>query len=670
MSGGLFFDRRCRVAALLPALLLAPLGVALCQEPEALTGFAVTTRNYDNQRTGANTAEKTLNAGNVKFSSFGKLFQVSVDDQVYAGILYASGLSIAGGSHNVFFVETVNNTVYAFDADRAGSPLWQRNFNNGGRPTNNTEVGSKCGTFRDFRGHIGIVGTPVIDPNTMALYFVTRTVDSDGTTRQRLQAINIADGTDRPNSPHVIGTINAVTNNQRPGLALSQGVVIVAWSSYCDTPPYNGRVSAFDATTLAQLGSFNATATGSLAGIWMAGAAPAFDSSGNLYLTTGNGTWDGTNNFGETVLKLDPPSLSRLDWFTPSNVSSLNSGDLDLGSAGPILVPGNNLLVQGGKQGRAYLLDINNMGHMVSGDTQIQQSWQAVDTTVRPSNTHHLHNTMIAWNSPQGLNLYSWGENDFARAWRFNTGTHKFNTPAFAAGSILPPIGMPGGMMTLSANGSAAGSGVLWGASPFSGDANHNTVPGRLDAFNAETMALLYSSTMNSADNANTFAKGAPPLVANGKVYLASLSNSVSVYGLTSTFEAEALPVAAFSSGRSLHNTSGTPYSGGQGMILEGHAVGDFAAFTVNVPQARSYNVRTRVKKLNNRAIWQLSVDGVNLGGTVDGFSATQQWVEIPIGNMTFKTAGNHTFRFTVTGKNANSSDFWIALDYVKLAPR
>src|SRR5262249_37313123 len=253
MNSASLLDVRLCAAVLVPILALGAPARTRGEELAALTGVNVTTRTYDNQRTGANLSEKTLSASNVNGSTFGKLFQVSVDDQVYAGILYASNLAIAGGTHNVFFVATVNNTVYAFDADKAGAPLWQRNFNNGGRPTNNTEVGSKCGTFRDFRGHIGIIGTPVIDPATQAMYFVTRTVDGDGTTRQRLQAVNIADGSDRPASPHVIGSINSVTNNQRPGLALSQNVVFVAWSSYCDTPPYNGRVSAFDSTTLAQL---------------------------------------------------------------------------------------------------------------------------------------------------------------------------------------------------------------------------------------------------------------------------------------------------------------------------------------------------------------------------------------------------------------------------------
>src|SRR5262249_47736078 len=149
----------------------------------------------------------------------------------------------------------VNNTVYAFDADHAGgvgvaAPLWQRNFNNGGRPPNHTELGQACGSYNDFSGNIGVVGTPVIDGGSRTLYVVTRTVE--GGFVQRLRALNITTGNERT-AAVTIGGINAATNNQRPALALSQGKVYVAWSSHCDTNPYNGRVMAFDAGTLAQM---------------------------------------------------------------------------------------------------------------------------------------------------------------------------------------------------------------------------------------------------------------------------------------------------------------------------------------------------------------------------------------------------------------------------------
>ena len=523
-------------------LLLAAFALA-GPEARAQGVFNVPTRSYNNQRTGANLSETILTASNVNSSQFGKLFMLTVDDVIYAQILYVSSVPIGGSTHNVIYVATANNTVYAFDADTLGSPLWQRNFNGVGVPSVNTQLGQACpGGYLDFIGNIGIVGTPVIDTQTRTMFFVTRTVES-GATVQRLRAIDITTGADEANSPQVIQasvpgtgdggttvTFNPVTENQRSALSLSQGVLYIAWASYCDTPPYHGWVLAYNETTLAQVGAFNTTPNGTGSGIWMAGAGLAFDASGNAYFGTGNGSTDDVSSFGESLLKLASSSLARLDYFTASNYSTLNANDGDFGSSGPVMLPGTNLLTTGGKEGRLYLLNTSNLGQEVAGDTQIPQVFQAVDTTIRPTATHHIHNISPTWNSPEGLNVYVWGENDFLHAFRFNTSTQALTTPAFANGSILPPVGMPGGMMTISANGSQAGSGVLWAAVSSNGDANHAIVPGNLYAFNAETLALLWSSTGVGDDPLN-FSKGSIPVVANGKVYLGGMSNFVNVYG-------------------------------------------------------------------------------------------------------------------------------------------
>ncbi|HEV2964741.1 MAG TPA: hypothetical protein VG649_23135, partial [Candidatus Angelobacter sp.] len=385
----------------------------------ALSQVSVLTRGYDNQRTGTNLSETVLNQSNVNASQFGKLFQLQVDDQVFAQVLYMHGLSIAGGTHNVAFVATANNTIYAFDADTAGAPLWQRNFNNGGRPTNHTEVGGNCGSYLDFSGNIGIVGSPVIDATTNTMYFVARTIEN-GSTIQRLRAINVTTGADRATNAQV--TIQAsgfdpVIQNQRPSLALSSGVLYIGWASFCDTGAYHGWLMSYDASSFSQLGVFNTTASGSQGGIWMSGIAPAFDSNGNLYFSTGNGTFDGSNNFGESLLKLAPRTLGRLDFFTPSNFNTLNGGDTDFGSGGPLFLPGTNVIATGGKEGKIFVINSNNLGGVVTGDTQILQSFQAVDPTIVPSATYHIHNGSVAWNGPQGLNLYISGENDHVRAY-------------------------------------------------------------------------------------------------------------------------------------------------------------------------------------------------------------------------------------------------------------
>src|SRR5215813_3313884 len=503
----------------------------------------VLTRGYNNQRTAANLAEKELKPSNVNASEFGKLFMLPVDDQIYAGLLYVADVRISGKKHNVLLVATVNNSVYAFDADRFGPPLWHKNFNGSGRPTHHTEVGQACRIYNDFIGDIGIIGTPVIGPDR-TMYFVTRTVETD-TTVQRLRAIDIATGNDRPNSPQVIqatvpGTgddtngsvvkFNPVTENQRPALALSDGTVYIGWASFCDTRPYHGWMMSYDAATLKQIGVFNASPNGNMAGIWMSGAGPVADQSGNLIVTTGNGSYDGKMDFGESTIKLEAKSLRPLDSFTPSNFNTLNDFDLDFGTQGPTMLPGTNHLVVGGKEGKMYVLDATKLGGQAPGDIQVGQVVQAVDPTVRPTLTHHMHNVIPTWQSPQGLNVYVWGESDFLRVYRFNPSTHKFTIPAAATGSILAPSGMPGGMMSISSNGSRPGTGILWATLPRIGDANQMTVPGGLYAYDAEKLKFLWSSTAAGDDPVN-FAKGSPPIVANGKVYVPSISNFVSVYG-------------------------------------------------------------------------------------------------------------------------------------------
>src|SRR5215471_6251914 len=244
--------------------------------------FDVLTRNYNDQRTGWNANELALWTGVVNPRQFGKLFEFVVDDKVYAQPLFRQGLSVNGAPRNVLFVATANNSVYAFDVD-ARTMLWTTNLNGAGRPTLSNEVGPPG--YKDFSGppgddrpvDIGIVGTPVINYNTNTMYLVTRTVEPDGATHQRLRALDITDnGRERANSGNdIFGTyvINPSTNvmmifdakiqNQRPGLALGgDSSVYVAWASYGDNGFYHGWVMSFDATTLALRSTFVTTPTG------------------------------------------------------------------------------------------------------------------------------------------------------------------------------------------------------------------------------------------------------------------------------------------------------------------------------------------------------------------------------------------------------------------------
>ncbi len=608
---------------------------------------SVLTQHNDNQRTGANLSETTLNTSSVNTNQFGLLFRMPVDDQVYASPLYVANLNIAGGTRNVVYVATVNNTIYAFDADKGGTALWSRNFNNGGRPTSHTEVGTGglCTTYTDYTGNIGIVGTPVIDAPTNTMYFVARTVESGGTF-QRLRAIDITTGNDRASASSVaIGAngFDVVSQNQRPALTLSQGIVYIAWSSFCDFGPYHGFVMGYDASTFQQVHVFNDTPSGTQAGIWQAGQGANVDSNGDLYFMTGNGTFDGGSNFGESFLKLNPSTgLGLQDWFTPSDFSNMNAGDRDLGSAGALLIPNTSLIVGGGKDGIFYLLNTNGMGHEVANDTQIVQKFQA--TFVHNGcATLHIHGSPVYWDSnSNGRVIYVWGENDFLRQFQFNGST--FNTSAIHTSTMTAATcGMPGCMLSVSANGAATGSGVLWANCVLSGDANHGTVPGIFRAFNADDVGSeLWDSQQNAArDNCSNYSKYSYPVVANGKAYLGSFgtagnnSGQLCVYGL--------LP--------SEGPFGGTPAAIPGTVMAENYDTGG---------QGVAYNVTS----VNGTANGYRS-DGVDLEaatapatGNDLGWTTTGQWFRYTVN---VATAGTYTVSILVTAPAAVADAFHIS---------
>jgi hypothetical protein len=523
------------------------------------TAVAVLTQHNDNGRTGMNLNETFLNVTNVNTNQFGLLYTLSVDDQIYAQPLVMTNVNIlAHGTHNIVIVATVNDTVYAFDADNpaATSPYWTTSFINPPNivpPANTDEsaVGACGGNYHDFSGYFGIVGAPVIDPVAGTLYLVARTKEYGTNFVQRLHALDITTGQERGNSPVVItatyrGTGDGNTNgvipfdplrqNQRPGLLLVNGIVYIAWTSHCDNTPYHGWVIAYDASTLQQLAAFNNTPNGSQAGIWMSNGGPAADTNGNVYVSTGNGDWDGVSNFGESFLKLTRSStnINVTSWFTPYNWSSLNGGDLDLGSGGVLLIPGTNLLFSGGKGGVAYLVNRDNMGG-ISGstaDTNIVQSFTVT--------TDEIHGGAVWWDGPGASYGYIWPASVHLQQYIFNRGLGKFNLPLFSQGPTAAPTGQPGGILALSANDTNAGSGIVWAAHQLNGDANQQVLPGILHAYNAQnvTNELWNSEQMSARDRVGNFAKFVSPTVANGKVYLATFSSRLNVYGLLPTTNA------------------------------------------------------------------------------------------------------------------------------------
>lgn len=518
----------------------------------AAHGPSVLTQHNNNARTGAVLQETRLNVKNVNSSTFGKLATLPVDDQIYAQPLIVPDMTINGREEvNVVFVATVNNSVYAFDADDFSrtTPLWQRNYNDpskGITPVRNTDVGQNCGTYKDFSGNIGIVGTPVIDDETDTMYFVTRTKQNNKYF-QWLHAVDIKNGNERPNSPAEIKfstpgsgegndgqgrlPFDPRKQNQRTALLLSQGTVYMGWASHCDTGPYHGLLAGFDAQTLQPKRVFNATPDGGEGGIWQAGQGASADNDGNIYVITGNGSFtahEGGQDYSQAFVKLVPQEsdFKVASWFTPYNFQQLNDDDADLGGSGALLIPDTNLVIGGGKGGTFYLVDRDDMGGFnAESDSQIVQS-------IDVAQNRHIHGSPVYWEGTNGKFIYVWAENKHLRSYKFDG--EKFQLPAFGESTMPAPQGMPGGFLSISANGSKAGTGILWASHPASGDANQAIRPGILRAFDASDISKeIWNSNQNTLrDDIGNFAKFASPTIANGKVYAATFSNQLVVYGL------------------------------------------------------------------------------------------------------------------------------------------
>jgi PQQ-like domain len=347
----------------------------------ALGQINVTTYHNDNARTGQNTQETVLTTANVNNATFGRLFSVSVDGQVYAQPLVLSNVSIGGGTHNVVYVATENNSIYAIDAN-IGTVYWRQSLMNSGA----TPVPSGDLSCTNISPQYGITSTPVIDPASGTIYAVAMTKEN-GAYVHRLFALNGGTGAEtiHPGGVVISAVLNGLSFNpkqegNRPALLLENGHVIIAFGSHCDQGTYYGWVMSYNASSLAQEAVFNDDPNGNNglnACIWMSGDGVGSDTSGNLYFSTGNGLYDSNSNtpvdFGDSIVKLKPPSggtFTVADWFTPESQDELNSCDLDLGSGGILLLPDlpvgsahPHLLVQAAKQGTIYLVNRDSLGH-------------------------------------------------------------------------------------------------------------------------------------------------------------------------------------------------------------------------------------------------------------------------------------------------------------------
>lgn len=515
------------------------LAIALFTASALAAQVSVLTNRYDNLGTGANLHETVLNVANVNAAGFGKLYSYPVRGAVFAQPLYLPAVNIPGrGVHNVLYIATMEDRVYAFDADHAGQPLWQRDFADRAAGTTPVPIADITGDNNlNIVGDVGILSTPVIDPTTQTIYLVARTKEKRGYF-QRLHALDVRTGADRMTPATIRARIeslandavdgfvsfNPKTNNQRPALTLANGQILIAWASHEDILPYHGWIMAYDAKTLHQTAVLCVTPAGSEGGVWQSGRGAAADSAGNIYFETGNGDWNGTSEFGESLLKLQiyDGKFQIAGYYTPSNYAELNRRDADFGSTGPMLIPGTDLIVCGDKHGVLTLLHTRELGTRKPALQQVAQSL--------PVDGGRVLNGPTWWNRGGGPLLYIWGEADYLKAFRFNGSTLD---PKFIARGDVASHGSPGGALTLSADQDKAGTGIVWAILGVNKSADHGNVPGLLCAFNAETLDQLWSSEHNpSRDRLGTLVKFVPPTVVAGKVYAPTYDDAVNVYGL------------------------------------------------------------------------------------------------------------------------------------------
>jgi hypothetical protein len=536
----------------------------------AVTDLAgVFTRHGDGARTGQNLQEYALTPTLVgSAGSFGKLFQCTTDGSAYAQPLYVANLAIAGAVHNVIFVATENDSVYAFDAD--ASPCvtyWHSSFVNGTSvvpvPASIPYQSALLANW-DILNEIGITGTPVISSASGTLYVVAKTQETSGsnvTYHDRLHALSITTGSEQTHSPvDITATVSAnsgpvsftpLTQNQRPALLLSSysggTAVYIAWASYGDLGTYYGWLMAYDATTLAQIAAWNDTPNGSEGGIWMSDGGIAVDSSGALYVSTGNGTFDDTadivppmapnNDFGESFVKLDPSALTVTDYYTPSQNAAWTAQDEDLSSSGVTVLPDGvgptghpNTLVGSDKQGHLWIIDRELMSRFSpSADNTVQYltlpNIAACSLNCTYSTPAYYNGTVYIGMTSSTLGAYTLASGLFSES-------GGIATPSSVSGETYQ---YPGPTPAVSA--SPSGNAIVWvldtSANGTATTGTQTTLgPAILRAYDAGNLATtLYSSSTVASDAAGNAVKFVEPVVANGKVYVGG-AGTLTVYGV------------------------------------------------------------------------------------------------------------------------------------------
>lgn len=489
----------------------------------------------DLARTGQMLAETTLTLANVNSARFGKVAFLPADGKVDAQPLFVTSLSIGGTPHDVVYVATEHDSVYAYDATTFAQ-LWKVSL------VGNGETPSDDFSCPDFTPEIGITSTPVIDRNrgpNGVLYAIAMTKDSSGAYHHRLHALDLTTGADILGGPTEIAatypgngagsvngviTFNPALHTERAALTLVGGNLYMGWTAHCMAGAYTGWLMAYSADTLQQTSALNITPNGSQGSIWMAGSGMASDGT-SLYVVDGNGTFGTTLNaqgfpidgdFGNSLMKLSLGNLQVTDYFAMDNVVAEANADNDFGSGGVMLLPDQttasgvvkHLAVAAGKDNLIYVVDRDSMGKFSPTANNI---WQVLTGTLAGG----------IWGSPAyyaGV-VYYGGLSDNLKALPVS-GAYLATT---AASKSPTTFAYPGATPAVSANGSS--NGIVWAA--------ENGTTGALHAYNASNLAneLYNSNQAGTRDQWGAGNKFITPMIARGKVYVGA-TNGVAVFGL------------------------------------------------------------------------------------------------------------------------------------------
>jgi len=509
------------------------------------TAVNITTFHVDNNRSGVNAAEQSLTPSSVSPQTFGKLFSYLVDGYVYGEPLLVSNVTINGAEHNVLYVATENDSVYAFDADNygTGAPLWQVSL----LQTGEAPIGGS------IQPYVGVTSTPVIDPTSNTIYVVS-VEDQPGTAATyRLNALDLATGAQKFGGPVIIQASVAGANSisvngivslappclQRAALLLANGNVYIGFGD-C----HNGWLLAYDAQTLAQTGVFNSSPNidgestyGGAGGIWMGGGGPAADNAGDVYVSTGNGPWDGQTSWGESVLKFNP-QLQMLDYFTPYDYQYMDCNDADLASGGVLLLPGTLQALAGGKTGKLYLVNTANLGQEQPIDAGATQTLWSESGLTNPyskscTDSQGTQTTDVSPAGSYGTPAYFNGSVYIGETANGSTaipnGIRQFT---YSAGTLTPGAYTApstqeesyGTTPFISADGTA--NGILWmidHGTPLQSPVSTTPTDAILRAYAINNLGQeLYDSATNPGDAPGYGIKFTSPIVANGKVYIST----------------------------------------------------------------------------------------------------------------------------------------------------